>query len=746
MRPSESDPPTPPQPSTNGFGGGNNLDETGAYPPPAASQTTATDRGRQPASHKCFDVLNPLQADGDFGWLGQYRVVRLLGQGGMGLVFLAEDTLLPRPVALKVIRPDIAGAEGIAQRFMREARATAAIKHDHIVTIYQVGEQNNLPFLAMEYLTGISLDEWLERGHIPSVELVLRLGREVASGLSAAHRHGLVHRDIKPANIWLEAPSGRVKILDFGMARSLREDVELTHSGTVMGTPAYMAPEQARGEPIGAAADLFSLGCVMYRLCTGRLPFAGESVMAVLTALSTESPPRPAAWRPELPQGLDDLVMRLLAKQPEDRPQSAEVVVKEIRTIERALRAAQHQYELDAGAPPSQIDSDKGIQAPQHEQPSPSCSPVTSRVRRNAVKFAAIAFAVLVVAAGVGFIFVAPREVTPGNLAAERSPAPAHDQREAFSIKTTSSTSERRAQSQGSKEQRSPRSGGGQVPAMNSVTRPVARTMIAADSSGVPSAAGPGVVGPPPPQSGPRKSRRVSNGQAREEKSRHQPLPDAPTGKTRTFAEQAHAAPAKKYWTDIVDPDGDCRVELDEREYRVRIIVPGKTHILSAEIARMNAPRVLRDISGDFVVTARVSGTEHPKGKATTTLYPPYYGAGILLWQDPENYVRLEIATDLRHGKARPYVNFEYRKDGAMAYSQGIANDDSWSHVRLRRRGDEILASFGPDGVRWTALAPLKVKLKDPLEVGVLAINSSARPLTAVLEGFELRDESEGRP
>ena len=182
----------------------------------------------------------------------------------------------------------------------------------------------------MEYLKGMSLAQWFDRGHSPSVELVLRIGREIAAGLSAAHRHGLIHRDIKPANIWLEAPSGRVKILDFGMARSQREDVEITRSGVVMGTPAYMAPEQARGEPVGAGSDLFSLGCVMYRLCTCRLPFEGESVMAVLTALSTTTPRPPREWRAELPPALDDLVLRLLAKDPADRPESAEVVVKEI--------------------------------------------------------------------------------------------------------------------------------------------------------------------------------------------------------------------------------------------------------------------------------------------------------------------------------------------------------------------------------------------------------------------------------
>ena len=200
----------------------------------------------------------------------------------------------------------------------------------------------------------MSLAEWLERGHRPSVEVVLRIGREIAAGLSAAHRHGLIHRDIKPANIWLEAPSGRVKILDFGMARSEREDVEITRNGTVMGTPAYMAPEQARGEPAGASSDLFSLGCVLYRLCTLRLPFEGDSVIAVLTSISTETPPAPRDLNDRIPASLSVLIMRLLHKMPEARPVSAEVVVKELRNIERELLAQRQNAESSEAA--SQMD------------------------------------------------------------------------------------------------------------------------------------------------------------------------------------------------------------------------------------------------------------------------------------------------------------------------------------------------------------------------------------------------------
>ena len=227
-----------------------------------------------------------------FGWLAQYRVKRSSARAALASSSLAEDTQLARSVALKVIKPELDGAPRVRDRFMREAQATAAIRHDHIVTIYQVGRDHDTLFLAMEYLRGLSLQAWLDRGRRPSMDLVLRIGREIASGLTAAHRNGLVHRDIKPANIWLEAPSGRVKILDFGMARSERDDVHITHAGTVMGTPAYMAPEQARGDTAGAGSDLFSLGCVLYRLSAGRLPFEGGGrSWPCSSAAASDSPP-----------------------------------------------------------------------------------------------------------------------------------------------------------------------------------------------------------------------------------------------------------------------------------------------------------------------------------------------------------------------------------------------------------------------------------------------------------------------
>jgi urea transport system substrate-binding protein len=268
--------------------------------------------------------------------LGAYRVLRMLGSGGMGTVWLAEDVSLGRQVALKTLRQELLGVPQARERFLREARAAAAINHDNIVTIYQVGQENDTPFIAMELLSGESLERFLQRTeHVPLAES-LRIGRQVAEGLAAAHERGLIHRDIKPANLWMEN-TGRVKILDFGLARPVDAQTDLTAMGEVLGTPRYMAPEQARGERVDFRGDLFSLGAVLYRLISGRAAFAGDSAMAVLTSLAVDRPKRLNELRSDVPPGVADLVSSLLAKRPEDRPASASAVVHAIREMEDSL-------------------------------------------------------------------------------------------------------------------------------------------------------------------------------------------------------------------------------------------------------------------------------------------------------------------------------------------------------------------------------------------------------------------------
>lgn len=299
-----------------------------------------------------FDFLAPAKGPGELGWLGPYRVLKVLGTGGMGVVFMAEDPQLKRTVALKVMLPTLA-ATSAAQRFLREAQNTAALKHDHVVTIYQVGEDRGMPFLAMELLQGEPLDARLARdGRLP-VPVVLRIGREMADALQTAHEAGLIHRDIKPANVWLEsvvrrplsvakkAPNDgprttdfRVKILDFGLARAVDQQTRFTREGAIIGTPAYMAPEQALGEDVDFRCDLFSLGCVIYRMSTGELPFKGKDALETLLSVTSEKPQAPQRLVPEIPRGLSDLNMRLLARKPAERPASALEVMQVLQEVE----------------------------------------------------------------------------------------------------------------------------------------------------------------------------------------------------------------------------------------------------------------------------------------------------------------------------------------------------------------------------------------------------------------------------
>jgi hypothetical protein len=287
------------------------------------------------------------------GRLGTYIVRKVLGVGAMGVVFQAEDPFLKRPVALKVMKPSLAAFAEYHKRFIREAQLAAAIEHDHIVTIYQVAEDGGVPYLAMKLLLGETLEDRLSQipGGLPSAE-AMRLGREVAEGLAAAHERSLVHRDIKPANIWLESGRDRVKILDFGLACGTGEDGRFTQAGAVIGTPAYMSPEQANAEDIDSRCDLFSLGAVLYRACTGEMPFGGKDTLSVLSALASRTPPAPATVIPSLPKAFSDLVMRLLSKDRNKRPQTAREVVTAIQAIEEAERVAAEA----AAAPPAPVE------------------------------------------------------------------------------------------------------------------------------------------------------------------------------------------------------------------------------------------------------------------------------------------------------------------------------------------------------------------------------------------------------
>ena len=292
----------------------------------------------------------PPEKAGEVGLLGRYRILKKLGRGGMGAVYLAYDFALGRRIALKVMLPQFAAKPEFRERFLREARAAAMVRSDHIVTIYDVGEERGIPFIAMEHLRGQPLDRYLlVKGNLPLGQ-VLRVTRETALGLAAAHEQGLVHRDVKPGNIWLEAPRGRVKLLDFGLARAVDDDTHLTGTGHLVGTPAFMSPEQARGLKLDPRSDLFSLGVLLYLLATGKMPFSGTTTMAVLTSLAVDTAPPAREANPDLPEALEAIVAKLLAKNPADRFSTALEVAAALRAAEKS-RPVAGQVPVDRKAP-----------------------------------------------------------------------------------------------------------------------------------------------------------------------------------------------------------------------------------------------------------------------------------------------------------------------------------------------------------------------------------------------------------
>ena len=284
-----------------------------------------------------LDFLEPTDSDEDLGRFDGYRVVECVGSGGMGIVLKAFDPTLNRIVALKVLSPLMATSVNARQRFLREARAAAAVSHDHIITIHAVGEWNGLPYLVMEFIRGLSLQQKINTKSPLELAEILRIGMQTASGLSAAHAQGLIHRDVKPENILLENSVERVKLTDFGLARTV-DDSGITRSGMMVGTPEYMAPEQAQGEPPDARADLFSLGSVLYAMCTGVSPFRADSLAGTVRRVCDETP-RPI-WEvnPEIPDWLVSIITKLHAKSPDERYQSADEVADILTDFLAALR------------------------------------------------------------------------------------------------------------------------------------------------------------------------------------------------------------------------------------------------------------------------------------------------------------------------------------------------------------------------------------------------------------------------
>ena len=305
-----------------------------------------------------WSFLRPPLVAGDMASLGGYRILSLIGQGAMGFVFQAEDPGLKRLIALKVMRPAIAATPLARDRLIREARAAAGIQSVCVVTIHQVGEDRGIPFIAMEFLTGMTLDDWItKQKKTATMGSICRVGRDLLRGLAAAHEKGLIHRDIKPANLWVDRKTGRVKVLDFGLTLDTGSDQKLTIDGAILGTPAYMAPEQANGKEVDCRADLFSAGTVLYHLATDSSPFHRDTLLPTLSAVCNHQPQPILSIRPDLPVELAAFIERLMRKDPAERPADGKTALALWLEVEESIRIAQSppqpQATTGSGTPPS---------------------------------------------------------------------------------------------------------------------------------------------------------------------------------------------------------------------------------------------------------------------------------------------------------------------------------------------------------------------------------------------------------
>jgi eukaryotic-like serine/threonine-protein kinase len=303
---------------------------------------------------------------------GRYRIIRKLGTGGMANVYLAEDEVLGRRVAIKILDDRHAGDDQFVERFRREAKNAASLSHPNIVSIYDRGEAEGTYYIAMEYLDGRSLKELIvARGPAP-IHIAIDYARQILAAIRFAHRHGIVHRDIKPHNVLVDG-EGRLKVTDFGIARAGAS--QMTEAGSIIGTAQYLSPEQAKGAPVDQSSDLYSVGVVLYELLTGVVPFSGDTPVEIAMKHLSRVPDPPSSKRAEIPRDLDLVVMRALAKDPSERYQSAEEMDADLRRVSRGTAispATEEAATAIIARPPATVATEV---APKPREPVPYAPP-----------------------------------------------------------------------------------------------------------------------------------------------------------------------------------------------------------------------------------------------------------------------------------------------------------------------------------------------------------------------------------
>jgi eukaryotic-like serine/threonine-protein kinase len=345
--------------------------------------------------------------------LGRFQIASVLGQGAMGVVYLAHDPEIGRPVAIKTVRPEAIGgesAEEIEARFQKEARLAGRLQHPNIVTVFDVGRDGETLFIAMEYVDGRPLTRYLGSSEALKLAVKVAIVRQVADALGHAHERGVLHRDVKPGNILVGA-DGRVKVTDFGIGKFTGASTsELTRTGHMVGSPAYMSPEQIRGEKLDGRSDLFSLGIVLYELLTGARPFPGDSITTLVYQILHTEPRDPLEWRSDLPVATREVIARLLAKAPEKRPADAREFVHELARIEKIHRESEMTRRAVRAGSPAAGGPAATVPAPPRAPtvsapPAPSPAPAAPPNRGGLL----MVFAALAILAAVTLLLLRPR-------------------------------------------------------------------------------------------------------------------------------------------------------------------------------------------------------------------------------------------------------------------------------------------------------------------------------------------------
>ena len=677
--------------------------------PPAGLQATvdlpADDETADDPPHASV-VLPPLlpsDLPGSLGRLEGYEILEVIGQGGMGIVFRAIEVKLNRVVAVKVMSRELAASAMAVKRFLREARTAAAVVHDHVVTIHSIADKADPPFLVMEYIQGQSLQQKLDRVGSLTLPEILRIGMQTASGLAAAHKQGVIHRDVKPANILLENGVERVKITDFGVARAA-DDLNITRSGQIAGTPQYMSPEQAQGEVVDPRSDLFSLGSVLYAMSTGRPPFRADSAVVVLRRVCDDVPRPIHEINPEIPEWLEQIVNCLLAKNPADRIQTAAEVAE---LLSGHLAHLQQPTVVPRPAPL--------VTAPVLE---PAVEPAPRSWWTPSLWTTVIVLALVAV-----FLW----RIAPHLMLQVRHMAQVHfDTTEAASRIVLFPAGNMAAISAGPGDLEI-------VPGTFNVDLASGNSYREVESFTV----------------------RITSASGQEFRT-NVPLPvqglEIHSGDrvtvTASFRSRLENSAVRNRWGEVFDPLGDCELtEADQDTLAIR--VPGSLHELvpSPEKEDLGAPRVFENRRGDFSVAVTVRPFD-PVAEGTAIRGEwSNAGAGLVLWENNRHFVRLfrsSFAGENRHGT---YVHSYWFRDGQKVGEHLTGIEDTATRLRIERRGKSLVLLYSDKADGWKILDQIDdLGLGHEIKVGMAAVNNTTSSRDFRLQWYDLRDDLADRP